>query len=470
MFGLGLWMKLGYGAAYGAAASALSYILNALGIASSGIATITQPSAQWIPDYTGTLVDMGGAVGTDSNASGGIEGARLTAGVVYDTAIDGTTPLQPFTLRSDFVKDYTYYPRWTADTLVAEGDRVHGLCDDGILRWFECTVGGTTSNAGELIFVSDDSPVSDGPVTWVGDATNYHTLRGSVSEPSATNLNAVAYDYTRWAIFNDVVLSDNQGIVAPNGLVQASEIDFTGATSADAAIYKLVTGTAGDYTHSVMMRHVSGGNTLRLGQTYNSTVNVYKEITVTSEWALYEFPYSIPGTMNHISMRPNATNTSGVFEVWGSQFETGLVATSRILTTTATVTRPATQHTRLSADMGLTGQDNIKLSVIPKELGREQWLMYDPTSGAGVYLSATNKVNYTDGTDTLTSTTSVTTAFQEIEVQQTATGATLLLNGVEEDTDATMTTAVPWGETIRIADKGASTNVLNGNIFEVERL
>jgi len=105
------------------------------------------------------------------------------------------------------------------------------------------------------------------------------------------------------------------------------------------------------------------------------------------------FTSSITGAQNFgLVTSSNGTTTTTVgsayIYAWGSQLETGAVATTYTPTGAGAVTRPPRYSTIPGTNLG----NLIRLKACLNSIGTEQWLIGDPTSLAGLYINSANKI------------------------------------------------------------------------------
>ena len=299
--------------------------------------------------------------------------------------------------------------------------------------------------------------LSSGLTRYTGNTYGQPGL-GVLAEPAATNLCLQSQEFDATWVASNITVDDQVAtVVAPDGGAAGATADRLTASADNGTLLQSITSAAATRNFAVYMKRVTGTGAVSLTVDNGAT---WVEKTLTTSWARYDMTQA--AVTNPVIGFKLATNTDAI-DVWQADLVSASVATSPILTTTAAVTRAARYTTIAGSELGT----DFHVDANVKNLGTEMWFVGDPTSGAGLYKNASDQVVYTDGTDTLTSTTTMTANTPAIiGVHQGTDGATLYVNGTAEATDATMTTPVTWGTTVRLGADTAATagSVLNGSV------
>lgn len=376
----------------------IEWFLQANGLSTPPTATTyTGPTAHWVADSTGTLVNQGGLL------SGGqkippIRGATIVDGVV--TAA-GDAMVFEAAATNLCLQNNEFDATWTANELTVDDQAA--VAPDG------------TTTADKLIPSIVDSPT--------------HNIIQSI--------NLIAKPYT----FSVYAKAGGYNFLAMKSEA-AGYVEFNLATGDAPTI------VGGIYTAAI---EPAMNGWYRCSITYAGTVASYQQLL---------YVYNLTGAGSYAG-----DGTSGIY-VWGAQVNLGSVATSPIPTTTAAVTRPATDLA-IPTPLALSDPSGFQMrcKFTPKALpGSDQVLWYDATSGAKLFhRGADNKICYFHNAKTLATSAAVSLGTTvDLGIRQTTAGASISLDQTVT-TDATMTTIPTFGATLEIGS-AANANYFTGEI------
>lgn len=178
-------------------------------------------------------------------------------------------------------------------------------------------------------------------------------------EPQRTNLALYSEQFNNAAWDNNSggVLVTANNTIAPDGTQSADKIENNPGSANSPWILQFFSSLSGgqNYVYSIYARAATAG-TKRLGIWNNSTTWSYQNISVTTEWKRFEFPFvaNAAATQWAVGMEFNTGETE--YFVWGCQLEQGAYSTSLIPTLAATATRgaDACSKTGISSLIGQT--------------------------------------------------------------------------------------------------------------------
>lgn len=333
------------------------------------LADVARAFTQTVPAYDGSLVSV-------PNNKPAVTGGRLDGAAMVDTLADGT-PLQPSMLvgtPSGPAKVYNTYTAVTRNTAYTVGQRVSAVASDNIERWYHCTTGGTTAGSAPTFPVS--GTVVDGGVTWTYGG--YHTIKGVLVEPGATNIQLWSKDLTNAAWTQSgvsvtpaagvSVFGDNlaQKVVPSNVATTFKELqqNFTSVTGtnytysvilkADGYRYIQLLGTGAqfggfsinfDLVNGVETRYDSTGATINgrgIIKCGNGYWLLWVSVLCNAGASVSRLGFNVVPAADSIRGVSWAGDGSAGVLFSCSQLETGTTPTSYIPTTTATETRVAT--------------------------------------------------------------------------------------------------------------------------------
>jgi len=152
-------------------------------------------------------------------------------------------------------------------------------------------------------------------------------------EPQRTNLVTNSNVFANWTKQGNITVTDNQ-VISPDGLQNASIIDFSNATSADNGIYRFAGTPSASVSRTIYLKGANGGETLLI-----SDPNQGGGLTVTlsTEWQRFDYTGGSVSLCG-IWLKNSVGN---VIHAYGTQIEVGSFPTSYIPTSGSTVTRAA---------------------------------------------------------------------------------------------------------------------------------
>lgn len=303
------WTELNNSSELGPFGSALTYLLSALGRATTGVQTASVPTASNALSWDNVLTDFGGAVNSDGIDVAAVPGSRLSGGVVYDDDGSGNN-LHPYTLTGG-VKDYTFYPPHETSTAYASGLMVWAVASDGIKHFYSSS-GGTSGGSAPTFPTS--GTVSDNDITWTEQGL--YTLSGQRIEGAATQ---------------QLLNSDSPAT------------QTTGSLATGTYTCWIADGDTGSATVAANTAAITGGGAVTDGSPLTFEVTGAGTVDVTLAGAVTFF-----------------------------QLEGGSFPTSEIISAGATVTRSANNVTVLTADTKLTAAEGAgRLIVTPLASGQD---------------------------------------------------------------------------------------------------
>lgn len=316
-----------------------------------------------------------------------LEGAVWTGSQFLSTRGDGQ-PIHPFT--SIRTKQGTalwpqFAPPRIGNTAKAKGARRSINTGDAEL-WLECEVAGTTAASAPVINYSQiGQTVVDGTVTW--RVKGLHAFKGFSNWPARTNLvlQSQAWSSGAWANGTPAftVISNNH--IAPDGTMSADSLVANGGNPAFA---QAATATATTLTYSCfaklgvagapanysfLFRNSTTATNFDLGS-LNTTTGVitgtgWTVQRVNNSWVRVIYTRSTGITIGDL-MTVYAGWTGGpianeTIVTWGAQLEAAAFASPYIATTTATVTRAATNLSLPTAGVIRENDFGVDMWVIP---------------------------------------------------------------------------------------------------------
>ena len=487
----------------------VQWVLNALGVGVPATATTyTGPMPHWIADSTGTLINQGGLVNSAGQSIPPIRGATIA------TTEAGGATLGPELLSDNgFDNDavWTSKAGWTISggtasassqgvvigqqltsvagqpysftfTIVSTGGRGVRVSIGG--GWFSSYYSTTGTHTVSVTPAASASYVfglqTDGgtgtvvidnlsckkvipTVTAAGDAmvfeaaatnkvtshkarptvTTNAVISGGGSTPAVLSL---ATDATPLATANLANVCTGNVFVIDNSAGDAVATLTFGGTTAN----------TNKHSFSIWARKVSGAGTSRAMLTSGTGA-----ATITgAAYAQYKGENLTPsGTTQQLVVE---VGIGDIVRVILPRLQEAVAICSEIFAipeTTAAVTRPATDlaippPAAFSDASGFQGRMKFTPKALP---GTDQVLLYDPTSGAKLYIKgADNKVYWLVGAkEVATAAVSVNTTY-DLGWRQTAAGASISLDQTVT-TDASMQTLPTWGTTLEI---GSASNAL----------
>lgn len=294
-----------------------------------------------------------------------VESVKEVIPTAYDTLTDGT-PLQPkmqIGTPNGPVTSYSQYPLAARNTAYTVGQRVSAIASDNIERWYHCTASG--SSAGSAPTFPTSGTVADGGVVWTYGG--YHTIKGVLVEPGATNYAWPSGDSTHANYGGGSGLSATSATVLNEGttlgphysycsvsmsFIAGTTYSFSCEAKADTstviqlltssaafgldvwANFDLVNGVVGAKGAATIARITSAG----AGRWICSITGA---ATVTSSQASSFIAFTPNNDINAVR-NPTYTGTNKQAYIYWRQSEVGSAPTSYIPTTTATATRAAT--------------------------------------------------------------------------------------------------------------------------------
>ncbi|WP_216856371.1 Ig-like domain-containing protein, partial [Acidisphaera sp. S103] len=275
----------------------------------------------------GTVVATGNVLANDTDGAG----KTLTVATVNGIAVSGTTTIVGTygTLVIQANGQYTY-------TLASNQTNVLALAN------------------GQVVPDAFNYTVSDGQVY---DQTTTQTVENLISQSEA-------FTASPWVTFTSgtaPVITANVA-AGPNG--GASTADQVTLTSANSGLY-YQTNVSGTYTFSVWVKLVSGSGAFALNYYQGSTnTSIVQTVTATGTWQQVSMTFTGDGnSFSNVALVHSTTqSTSGTFEFWGAQLNSGATVEPYVPTTgspataTFTTTSPLTIGSTLTVDV--TGHTN----------------------------------------------------------------------------------------------------------------
>lgn len=258
----------------------------------------------------------------------------------------------------------------------------HGAGIDG-LKYFTYENGNTVAS----------NVVTEATGAAIADAT----LKGYNAEGARTNLALQSKDAaTTWTATNVTVATNS--VAGPSG---ATDADTLTATADNGTLTQATTGTVAAYTFSAYIKRKTGTGDVSLSAD-NATFTV---CTINaSTWTLCSDTRTLTVAAYTQSIKL-ATNTDAIY-VADMQHELGAFTSSRIATTTASVTRNANVLTYLSAGNVDETKGCARITVQSINTSKGQGYFIDPANSSGrsfLYHHSASTLAMYDGTNIVNS-------------------------------------------------------------------
>jgi hypothetical protein len=178
-----------------------------------------------------------------------------------------------------------------------------------------------------------------------------HAARGLLVEPQATNLITLSSNMAgNWGTSGVTIVQDTT--TSPAGVTEADTVTFGAGAGAYAYHQSAGSVTSGaTYPFSVFARTASGTKKFRMGLQCSGTT-YSSDFTATTTWQRFANTFTADATGDAYCLLANeSAGGAGSVVFWGSQFESGIVATSPMPTAGVAVTRAADQVSVTSASI-----------------------------------------------------------------------------------------------------------------------